>query len=442
MGGLRGAVRAAGASGGSGGPLGLPMPFWWLWLGTLINRMGVFVLPLLAFYITGQLHRSPALAGLVGAVYGCGALVAGLMGGVLADRIGRKPTALIALVASAATIFLLGYARSPWTLVVAALLAGSTGNAFSPASSAMIADIVPPADRVRAFALNFWAINLGFSFSMLAVGAVVAFGYHALFIADAGSTLLCAVLIAITVPETTPDPTDAPAVPVREAGIGAVLRDRTFIALLFTLLAVTAVYAQVNVTQPMAMRSQGMGAAEFGRISAINGVLIVLLQMPLTKWLSRFAASKVLAVFGLLIGLGLAVMLFGHSTAVYVVSVIVLTIGEIGVSPTAWTIVAQISPAHLRGRYQGVFQLSWSGGTILGPLLGGAVFSAYGAAPVWIGCVGLVVVAGAAQLRIGSRIEHRVSVAVDEAAADDRVVRVAAVRPELDETGELEPVAI
>jgi MFS family permease len=403
-------------SAGPGGPAGLPMAFWWLWLGTLINKMGSFVLPLLAFYITGALHQSPALAGLVASLYGAGALVAGLVGGVLADLVGRKPTALAALTANAATILLLGYARSPWSLALAALAAGLASNAFMPASSAMVADMVRPADRVRAYALVFWAVNLGFSFSMLAVGAVVAFGYHALFIADAASTTFCAVLIAVMVRDTTPEAA-AGVLPAHEAGMRAVLRDRVFVAFVAVLLVVMVVYAQVNVTQPMAMQRVGLSAVVYGRISAINGFLIVLFQMPMTRWLGRFAASRVLAVFGLLIGLGLAVQLFGHSIAIYVVAVTVLTVGEIGVSPIASAVVAQISPVHLRGRYQGLFQLSFSGAGIVGPLLGGAVFSAYGGTPVWLGCLALAALAGVAQLRIGSRVERRVTAAMKAEAA-------------------------
>ena len=68
---------------------GLPRAFWWLWLGTLVNRMGGFVLPFFAFYITGPLHRSAALAGAVTALFGVGAAISGVVGGVLTDRIGR-----------------------------------------------------------------------------------------------------------------------------------------------------------------------------------------------------------------------------------------------------------------------------------------------------------------------------------------------------------------
>src|ERR1700738_3907638 len=95
-------IRLRGAASSTFG--GLPAAFWWIWLCTLVNRLGGFVLPFLAFYITGPLHRSAALAGLVTALFGVGAAVSGVVGGVLTDRVGRKPTLVWSLLANAATI--------------------------------------------------------------------------------------------------------------------------------------------------------------------------------------------------------------------------------------------------------------------------------------------------------------------------------------------------
>jgi len=183
---------------------GLPTAFWWLWLGTLVNRLGGFVVPFLAFYLTGPMHRSAAFAGAVAALIGVGAAVSGIVGGVLTDRIGRKPTLIGSLAANAATIAALGFARSPWLLAAGALAVGLASNAYRPAVSAMIADLVPPEDRVRAYALNFWAINLGFAFSMASIGLVTTLGYRALFLADGATTLLFALLIGAMVRDTRP----------------------------------------------------------------------------------------------------------------------------------------------------------------------------------------------------------------------------------------------
>ena len=397
---------------------GLPPAFWWIWLGTLVNRLGSFVLPLLAYYLTGPMHRSAAFAGLVAALYGVGASVSGVVGGVLADRIGRKPTLVASLTANAASILALGYARSPLWLCLGALTVGLVTNAFRPATSAMIADIVPPAQRVRAYGLNYWAINLGFAVASMSIGLVVAFGYRALFYADAASTLLCVVLMAVFVHDTTPKPVPVPlpavhesesAEPERRDGLRTVLRDRVFVGFVAVFFLQLLVFQQCNAAQPMAMAKDGLSAAQVGYISAINGLLIVALQLPLVRWLERFPTVQVIASSGLVMGLGMAVPLLGGSIGVFALSVTVWTVGEIGNTPIASALVAQLAPSHLRGRYQGVYQIAWSGSAVLAPLTGGIAFAAVGGNPVWIGCLALSIVAAAALLRLAPKVVGRLT---------------------------------
>ncbi len=399
---------------------GLPGAFWWLWIATLVNRLGGFVLPFFAFYITGPLHRSAVFAGAVAALFGAGAAVSGVVGGVLTDRIGRKPTLIGSQLANAATIVVLGYARSTWALALGALAVGLATSAFRPAQNAMIADMVPAGDRVRAYALNFWAINLGFSFSMAAVGLVTEFGYRTLFYADAATTTLCALLIAILVPDTTPVETirararsssEAAGDGRKRDGLGTVLRDRTFIAFVATTFVLLIAFCQYNSGLPMAMSASGLSAATFGRISAINGVLIVLLQMPVTRLLKRYPEGRVLAGAGLVIGCGFGLLAFGQSIEMYVLCVVVTTLGEIGNTPTGQAITARLAADHLRGRYQGVYQLAWTLSQVAAPLVGGAVLSAYGGAPLWIGCFAVTGLTALVFLRIGKHVERRVAAA-------------------------------
>src|SRR6478672_2445135 len=87
---------------------GLPSTFWWLWAGTLVNRMATFVVPFMALYLTQQRHLSVAWAGLVVSLFGAGGIGASLVGGMLADRIGRRPTMMFSLTASGLGTALLG----------------------------------------------------------------------------------------------------------------------------------------------------------------------------------------------------------------------------------------------------------------------------------------------------------------------------------------------
>ncbi|WP_370371728.1 MDR family MFS transporter [Catenulispora sp. GP43] len=372
---------------------GLPRVFWWVWVSTLVARTGAFVAPFLSYYLTRSLGHSAAFAGFVAALNAVGAAVSAVVGGVLADRVGRRGTLLGALVASAVTLVALGSVHSVGLIAVLAFLAGLANNATRPATGAIIADIVPSGDRGRAYALNYWAINLGFAVAMLSAGAVASHGYSLLFMGDALANVGCAVVVFFTVPETRPvagaaEGSDgAGAIVAAPAGsLADVLRDRVFLGFLGAVLVGAIIYSQAQTVQPIMMGQDGLGPGAYGAVAALNGILIGVLQLPMTTWMRRYTHGSVLAASSFLMGAGFAVPLLisvvGHPMGVYAGSVAVWTIAEIGSTPPQMALGADLAPAHLRGRYQGMSTLAWSVAGIVGPLLGGWALSAIGASAV------------------------------------------------------------
>jgi len=374
---------------------GLPRVFWWVWVSTLVVRTGAFVAPFLSYYLTRSLGHSAAFAGFVAALNAVGAAVSAVVGGVLADRVGRRATLLGALVASAVTLVALGSVHTVGLIAVLAFLAGLANNATRPATGAIIADIVPSADRGRAYALNYWAINLGFAVAMLSAGLVASHGYSLLFFGDAMANVGCAVVVFFTVPETRPVVSAATSgassgataeVSGRAGSLADVLRDRIFLGFLGAVLVGAIIYSQAQTVQPIMMGQDGLGPGAYGAVAALNGILIGVLQLPMTTWMRRYTHGTVLASSSFLMGAGFAVPLLisavGHPMGVYAASVVVWTIAEIGNTPPQMALGADLAPAHLRGRYQGMSTLAWSVAGIVGPLVGGWALSAVGASAV------------------------------------------------------------
>jgi len=374
---------------------GLPRVFWWVWVSTLVVRTGAFVAPFLSYYLTRSLGHSAAFAGFVAALNAVGAAVSAVVGGVLADRVGRRATLLGALVASAVTLVALGSVHTVGLIAVLAFLAGLANNATRPATGAIIADIVPSADRGRAYALNYWAINLGFAVAMLSAGLVASHGYSLLFFGDAMANVGCAVVVFFTVPETRPVVGAATSgassgataeVSGRAGSLADVLRDRIFLGFLGAVLVGAIIYSQAQTVQPIMMGQDGLGPGAYGAVAALNGILIGVLQLPMTTWMRRYTHGTVLASSSFLMGAGFAVPLLisavGHPMGVYAASVVVWTIAEIGNTPPQMALGADLAPAHLRGRYQGMSTLAWSVAGIVGPLVGGWALSAVGASAV------------------------------------------------------------
>lgn len=173
---------------------GLPRPFWWLWAGTLVNRLGMVVQPFLILYLTS------ALAGMIVALFGVGSLLSHPLGGWLTDLIGRRRTMASGLFADGAALLALGASTSLGAIAVCAFLVGLVGEVFRPASAALIADLVSPVDRPRAYSLQYWAVNLGFSVASLSAGLLVSRGYAVLFFVDAGTAAIFALLVLRGIP--------------------------------------------------------------------------------------------------------------------------------------------------------------------------------------------------------------------------------------------------
>ncbi|WEO96689.1 MFS transporter [Streptomyces sp. FXJ1.172] len=373
---------------------GLPREFWWLWTSTLVNRLGAFVATFMALYLTLDRGYSASYAGLVASLHGLGGVVSSLGGGVMADRLGRRPTLLIAQSATAASVALLGFMTNPVTIAAVAFLVGMASNASRPAVQAMMADIVRPEDRVRAFSLNYWAINLGFAVSSMAAGFIAEVSYRAGFLIEAGMTLVCELVVFLKVPESRPAVPDAAKGAGDAVSLGAVLRDGRYMAVVGLSFLVALVFQQGSVGLPVAMGRAGFSPADYGLAIAVNGILIVALQIPVTRFIEHRDPRTLLVVSSLLAGYGFGLTAFAGSVGVFMVTVCVWTLAEIVNAPTQTGLVVRLSPVHGRGRYQGVYTLSWSVAALVAPLMSGAVIDRLGAQWLWGMCAVIGTVAG------------------------------------------------
>ncbi|MFF7868876.1 MDR family MFS transporter [Streptomyces qaidamensis] len=384
---------------------GLPREFWWLWTSTLVNRLGAFVATFMALYLTLDRGYSATYAGLVAALHGLGGVLSSLGGGVMADRLGRRPTLLIAQASTAVSVALLGFVHDPVAIAGVAFLVGMASNASRPAVQAMMADIVRTEDRIRAFSLNYWAINLGFAVSSMAAGFIAEVSYRAGFLIEAGMTMACAILVFLRLPESKPaEPAVRTAAPADSVSLGTVLRDRRFMSVVGLSFLIALIFQQGSVGLPVAMGEAGFTPAEYGMAIAVNGVLIVVLQIPVTRFIEHRDPRRLLVVSSLLAGYGFALTAFAGSVGVIALTVCVWTLAEIVNAPTQTGLVVRLSPVHGRGRYQGMYTMSWSVAALVAPLMSGFVIDRFGAEWLWGSCAVLGTVAGAGYAALMRRV--------------------------------------
>ncbi|MFI5733442.1 MDR family MFS transporter [Kribbella sp. NPDC051587] len=385
-------------------PRTLPRAFWALWVCQLVNRLGSFVQPFLVLYLTQDRHLSAGTAGAVAAAVGAGSVVSQLVGGWLSDRVGRRATMLVCFFGTAAALILLGSARSMPMIWATAFAVGLLGDLFRPAVQATVADLLQPGERVRAYGLLFWAINLGFSVSTVSAGVLASLGYGLLFWLNAATSVVAGIVIWTMVPESRPQLEEGTS---RRPLLPVVLRDRVFLAMALIEVGYATIYFQGYSTLPLAMAHDGLKASWYGTVIALNGIVIVFLQPLLNKWLTRFDRPKLLAVSMLVVGLGFGLGAVVHSVWGYALSVVVWSIGEIGFAAVIGAVFADLAPADLRGGYMGVSGMAFGLGTVIGPLAGPNALQHLGPTTTWIGVALLGVLVFVAQYALSPAIHAR-----------------------------------
>lgn len=379
----------------------LPRPVWILFGGTFINRFGTFVMPFLVIYMT-RTGYTPAQAGFAVSAYGGGHLVASMLGGHLADRFGRRNTIALSMFASSAMMVALSQARGLLDILATTFLAGVAAELYRPAASALIGDLIAPHQRIAAFGMYRFAINLGFAMGPATAGFLANRSFLLIFIGDAITSFVYGIIALVALPHglRSMSEDERPGDAVRHA-----LRNQRFVLFLLSTLGITWIEFQVHSTVPLYVASLGFSTITYGLLMSINGFMIVLFELGLTAWTQHRNPQRMIAFGYALSAVGFSLTGFAHTVPALAGTVVVWTIGEMIYGPVTGAYVANMAPEQYRGRYNGMWVLMWSIGMLLGPSLGTLVFER-NPSLLWTLC-GVVGVAGAGLALVKPRGETK-----------------------------------
>ena len=383
----------------------LPRVFWFLFAGALVNRVGGFVVPLFALYLTRERGYTPTQAGFMCSLYGLGSLLSGPLGGQLADRVGRRPTLILGFCWGAIAMLVVPWVKGPISLAAATLQLGLAGDLYRPAIQAAVADVCPPAQRLRAYGLLYWAVNLGWAVAIATGATLSRYGFARLFQIDAATTLTFAVIVALFVPETRPAMvalTGARAGRFRDA-----LTDSVLVRFVLVQCLVGLVFVQPQVALPVALARQGIEGHAYGLVLALNGVLIVVLQAPALRIVGVMRRTRALAAGALLAGVGFAWNALHLGVIGAGTGVALWTLGELLFSPVVPAVIADLAPDGMRGRYQGVNQMTWGICALLGPIIAMPILEHAGENTLWLACLAAGVLAAVLHLASAPMLARR-----------------------------------
>jgi len=369
--------------------LGLPRSVYVLCIGSLINRAGSFVLIFLTVYVSEKLGFGQAFAALCMGAFGLGSIFGSLTGGQLADQFGRKVVMASALLGGAALVALLAIGDSRPFILGVMLAYGLVAEMFRPACMAMLSDVTEPSQRPAAFGLLYISINLGFAMGPPIGGFLAAQSYSLLFWGDAVTMAIFGAIVLLGLSEsrglleknTEQPPRD---VPVAEAA-RHILTDRPFILFCVATFLVNVLFMQCMVTLPMHIKGAGYSMTELGWLMSVNGVMIVICQLPLTHALERFNPMANITIGGVLIVIGFGAYCLPAAVPLLVIATVFWTVGEMMQAPFKQTVVTNLAPLELRARYMGAFGMCFSVALTLGAPLGGYMLAEFGTRALWGG---------------------------------------------------------
>jgi len=146
--------------------------------------------------------------------------------------------------------------------------------------------------------------------------------------------------------------------------------DLRFLQVLVASMPIAFVFFQMSSTFGLHLTTLGISDAAYGALLSLNGVLVVALELGIVSFTQRFPARPVMAIGYVLVGLGFALNAFATGVPAFAVAMTIFTLGEMTAMPVASAYIADLAPAHMRGRYAGVNGLVWALGLLLGPSLG------------------------------------------------------------------------
>ena len=364
--------------------------FWLLMFASFVDMLGgALIFPFFSLYLTRKFNVGMLE---VGTMFFVWALTSGVIGntigGALADKFGRKTNMIMGLIASASSALLMVIIKDLRLFYIAIAIVGIFEDIAGPARQAMIADLVPEKLRADAYGLFRIIFNLAVTIGPALGGFIAAkYSFAAIFLIDVVVSLMVAVFVFFflneTKPATKPEERTESLVDTFR-GYGKVLADKLFVAFIVVNIMETLMYFQMNSTLGVFLVNfQGITTAQFGTILSINAAMVVLLQMFFTRLVADWKPLLTLALGNIFYVVGFSMFGYVSGYTMYILAIVIITIGEMIIAPVSQSIVASFAPETMRARYMALFSFAWIIPVAVGPLGAGYIMDHFDPRLLW-----------------------------------------------------------
>jgi len=329
------------------------------------------VLPFLSIYLNQQLEISLTRCGIIMACYGFGSVLGAFLGGVLTDIIGYYKVMLTSLFATSICFLVVMNLHSFSSLCIGFFFISFVADTFRPANLTAIEAFSKPENLTRSIGLIRLAINLGYAFGPFMGGYIASYlGYNFLFFFNALSIFVAGIFFykffrskKKKIEKDEKEQQEIKKLP---------WQDPPYLMYLSLWAIVIIVFFQLIYVVPLFYKS-GLGFDEsmVGLLMGLNGLLIFLIEMPLIFLIEKYYKPVSLIVIGgLLMGLGvLCLALFSNPWVAALSFTVLITFGEILSFPFSNTFAMNFANDRNRGKYMGLYTMTFSVAHVIAPLL-------------------------------------------------------------------------
>jgi MFS family permease len=366
-----------------------PHLFWIIVATLFIDAIGSTLLfPFFALYITQKFGVGMTEAGVLLGMSSLFGLVGSMIGGALTDRFGRRRLILFGLTFSALSSLSFGLASDIKILYFLIVVVGLLSRIANPAYDAMLADILPKAKQQEGFGITRVAFNFAWIFGTSLGGLIAARSFLALFLIDAFLSIGIMLFLYVYLPETQPQHHDVkkdhePFLKTL-AGYRFVLRDLAY--MVFTLAGMLSllVYQQQYGSLAVYLRDiHDISSQNYGVMLAVAGLEVVLFQIWISRTIRKYPPFLMMGFGTLFFIVGFTMIGFVQGVLLFMLCVILITIGEMITFPTNRVIATNFAPAEMRGRYMAIYDLGWALPATIGPAAAGIILDNYDPNLLW-----------------------------------------------------------
>lgn len=361
-----------------------PPQFWLLFWTTLLFRASFAMMwPFTTIYVRQKLDISVSVATLLLSVQAVASLLSVMAVGSLMDQFGRKGAMILGVFAEAFVLIGMAFSTQFPVWVVLMAMHGALYPIFGVGVNTMVTDIVQPEQRASAYALNRMVSNAGIAIGPMIGGLLAQVSFQLIFLSIAVIFVVLAVIMQLSLEETVPRNTETTST-TNTKGYGTILKDRLFLQIFGAYIVILIAYTQVFVLLPLYTQENfGLRESQYTLLFTLNASMVVFLQYSVTRQTQQFRTATLLIAGAVLYMVGVTSITWDSTLPMFLLSMGIMTLGELVMLPTLMTLVGNLAPVNMRARYMGVFSLGYPVASGIGPVMGGLVNDHIAPTAIW-----------------------------------------------------------